>query len=121
MPALEKLFRHQKAVLWEASGTDDYGEVTLDAAAEVTVRWTERQREGVDSQGNTIAIDASAVVDQQIAVGSIMWLGELVDLPAIPTNLKQVVNYGSVPDVKGREFWRTVLMIKYGNTLPVLA
>lgn len=121
MPALEKLFRHQKAVLWEASGKDDYGEVTVDAAAEITVRWAERRREGVDPQGNTIAIDATAVVDREIAVGSIMWLGALVDLPTPLTDLNQVVNYNSIPDIKGREFYRTVSLIKYGNTLPVLA
>lgn len=121
MPSLEVSSRHQKAVLWAASSHDDYGNPLVDAAAEITVRWVEKRTEGVGPNGEAIAIDATVVVDQEIAVGSIMWLGAKDDLPDTPTNLKQVVAYNQTPDIKGREFYRTVSLIRYSDTLPTLA
>lgn len=121
MPAQETICRHQKAVLWAANGFDDYGEPKVDAAAEITVRWEEGLREAVDPNGNTIAVDAVAVVDQDIVVGSIMWLGLKDDLATPPVGLKQVVSFSKIPDVKGRVFRRTVGLIRYSNELPALA
>ncbi len=119
--SLESTSRHQKAVLWAANGVDDYGEPKVDAAVEITVRWEEGLQEAVDPNGNTIAVDAVVVVDQAIVVGSIMWLGEKEDLATPPVDLKQVVSFNKIPDIKGRNFRRTVGLIRYSNELPALA
>lgn len=121
MPAQETTSRHQKAVLWVANGFDDYGEPKVDAAVEIDVRWEERLQEAVDSNGNTIAVDAVVVVNQDVIVGSIMWLGEKEDLATPPVSLKQVMTFNKIPDIKGRNFRRTVGLIRYSNKLPALA
>ncbi len=121
MPAPETISRHQKAVLWTASGFDDYGEPKVDAAIEITVRWEERLQEAVDPNGNTIALDAMVVVNQDVVVGSIMWLGKKDDLATPPVDLKRVMTFNKIPDVKGRISRRTVGLIRYSNKLPALA
>lgn len=114
-------YRFQKAVLWTFTGYDGHGEVKVNAAAEVDVRWEEGRREVLDADGNNIAIDATVVVGQDIAVDSIMWLGALADVATPPVSLMQVVTKKSVPDVKGIKFRRTVGLVKYSNKLPTLA
>ncbi|KKN70648.1 hypothetical protein LCGC14_0429210 [marine sediment metagenome] len=121
MPPIETISRHQKAVLWAANGFDDFGEPKVDAATEITVRWQEGLQEAVDPNGNTIALDAVVVVNQDVTVGSIMWLGKKDDLASPPVDLKQVVSFSKIPDVKGRVFRRKVGLIRYSNELPALA
>lgn len=112
---------NQRAVLWAAVGRyDNEGNVLLEDPIEIPVRWEEALEEAVDPLGNTIAVDALAVVDQTIAVDSVMWLGELIDLPNTPTNLKQVSTFGNIPDIKSRHFRKTVSLIRYSNTLPTI-
>lgn len=117
----EDNYRFQKAVLWTFAGYDGHGEVKVNAAAEIDVRWEERRSETLDADGNSIAVDATVVLGQEVAVGSILWLGALADVATPPVNLKQVVVCNSVPDVKAREFRRTVGLAKYSNELPTLA
>ncbi len=114
-------YRFQKAILWTFAGYDGHGDVKVNAAVEIDVRWEERRRETLDADGNRITTDATVVVGQEIAVSSVMWLGALVDVTDPPVNLKQVVVYNSIPDDKGREFRRTVGLVKYSNELPTLA
>lgn len=109
---------HQKAVLWSNTGKNNYGEVTVGTATEINVRWEETQSDITDANGQTVAVTAEVAVDREITVGSIMWEGAEADLPDAPTNLKQVLSYQEVPDIKGRTFRRIVLLGKYGNTLP---
>ena len=118
MPAIETSDLHQKAVLWTTSGFDDYGDPTIGSPVELNVRWETGQKESLDSQGNTIALDSIAVVDQAVAVGSVMWLGALADVPSPATDLRSVVGYSEIPDLKNREFRRTVSLMKLSNELP---
>ncbi len=123
MPSPESSDRKQKAVLWAATaatGFGDYGGHKVSDPIEIKVRWEERKRESVDANGNTIAVDATVVVDRVIGVGSIVWLGKKVDVASPPVNLKQVVAYQEVPDVKGRKIRRTVLLTRYSDELPTI-
>ena len=120
MPALEVKDLNQKAVLWVANGNDTDGEIKVDAKVEINVRW-EDNLSSVGGQGSSIAIAATVVVDRDIAVNDIMWLGALRDVPATPTNLRQVADFQKIPNVKGRNYRRTVSLVKYSNELPTLA
>lgn len=130
MPAVEESYRRQKALLWAASGYDDYGRPKRDAlSTELDVRWLYVKGRVVDPEGNNIQTDAQVVVAQEIVVGSLMWLGSLVDLAAelpgtgtgtdlIPTsNLYEVVKYEYTPDIKGREFRRMVHLRRFTDTI----
>jgi hypothetical protein len=121
MPSIETDCRHQKAVYWAASGTDIEGEVTLAAAVELSVRWENTDTQVLDAQGNPVAISAVVVVDRDIPVGSIFWEGKQSALPSPVTDLLRVEEFKSIPDVKGRNSRKTVLLSKYSDTLPDLA
>ena len=118
MPRLGRTNLNQKAVLWKAAGYDSYGEPTLDAPQEIDCRWDQDRRENVSDQGTPIAIDATAVVEIDIPIGSIMRQGALEDLPDTLDSLFKVVSFSSVPDIKGRVFVRDVSMQRYSESLP---
>lgn len=123
MPQMEINDLHQKAVYWASdpdNGLDDFGNRKLTAAVEISVRWEIRRKEIVDSDGNTIVLESNAVVDQEIFVNSIVWLGALADIELTPVNLRRVVMYTEIPDVKNRIARRTIGMIKESDTLPEL-
>jgi len=120
MPQMEISDLHQRAVYQAANGFNNYGEPKVDAAVEICVRWETRRKEITDSDGNTIALESNAIVDREIKVGSTLWLGELTDYPSPPTDLRRVMTYTEIPDVKNRIARRTVGMIKLSDTLPDL-
>lgn len=121
MPHQELAYRKQKAVLWPLEGTDGYGQpVVSDAAVELDVRWVAKRSEVLDPQGRTIAVDATAVVDREIAVGSSMWLGELAafDPDDEDNDVMEVKAYNETPDIKNRVARRTVGLLRRGESLP---
>ena len=120
MPQVELQSRYQKCVLWAKAGVDPLGRYTVLAPVELTVRWEEKRRQATDPKGNTIGIDATVILDQEIAVGSVMRLGRLADLPAVPDNLKQVAMFNDITDIKGRSAFRTVGLIRYDESLPAI-
>lgn len=118
MPSLESQFRKQKAVYWEANGYDGYGEPNVNTPVELDVRWVEKQLEATDANGGPIAIDATVVMDRKPPVGSVLWLGELADLPSPPTDLKKVIMCDVTPDVKCRNTFYTAMLQKLSDKLP---
>lgn len=127
MPAPEQTNRYQKAVLWMASGTDDYGQPKTVAPVEIRVRWITKRTQVNDPQGNAVSLDATAVVDRKISPGSVMWLGEYADFlgtgsgsASDDTELHEVKTYDETPDLKGRLVYRTVGLARYRDALPTL-
>lgn len=127
MPPLETMDLKQRAVVWPLVGTDRYGEPTVsDTPREVPVRWTWTRREMTDPQGNTIVVDAQAVVNEDIKVGSLMWLSTLDDLPAgtgwslseFDEELMRVVTTSKGTDLKNRFTRRTLGLSRFRDTLP---
>ena len=118
MPAMETAFRTQYVVLWTGGSLDNYGQYQVASPVEIKVRWEDTQEEIEDPAGGTIITSSRVVIDRVITVGSIMWKGKLDDLPSSPTNLKRVVSYIEVPDIKGRSSRRVVLLTAYSDTLP---
>jgi len=114
----------QKAVLWAAATTapkhDEKGRPIVAAAVEVNCRWVEVQREGSDAQGNTVAITAEVVVDRDVPLDSIMWLGEKEDLATPPVDLMKVVDRVHTPCVRNRATRRELSLARYSDTLPEL-
>jgi hypothetical protein len=125
MPSIETACRFQKALLWESDGFDDFGNYKVKAVEEITVRWEDVNKEALDAQGNTIAIDAVVVVNRQIPVGSIMWKGALSDLAGtsyLPSGgFLQVILAGDIPDIKARHFRRVLSLMRYSDALPTIA
>ena len=123
MPAPELSYLLQTAVLWSAAGIGDYGQPTISNPTEIRVRWNDVQSEALDPQGNTITVDASAIVNRDVSIGSILWLGTLTNWVGTGSNdqngkLMQVKTFNSTPDLKNRVARREVGLIRLRDTLP---
>ena len=120
MPNPETDSLTQKAVWWEVTGKDRFNNPTLSAAVEINTRWEIGNKETIDPSNTTVAIDSTVILDRDVSVGDILRLGAEVDLPTPIDDLREVVDFRKVPDVKGRNFRRKALLIKHSGTLPNL-
>lgn len=122
MPAFEEMDRCQKCVYWEADGFDEYGKFKFLDPVELEVRWVPVTRVVADKKGNEITTSADVVVDQDVLLGSLMWLGEL-DLwngtgsAGDDEPILQVAVFNSTTDLKGREVRRTANLVYYMGEL----
>lgn len=125
MPSIESACRNQFAVMWveDSTSPDKHGRKLLVAGVEIQVRF-----ESVDvftrpPKGDEEELVKKMVVNQDIALGTIIFEGKSTDLP-VPvtdvTGLFEVVEFPSIPDVKGREVRRVCGLKKFGDTLPTL-
>lgn len=122
MVRFETTSRHQKAVLYASStGHTSQGQKKVSAAVELDVRWEEGQSDALNERGETIRVDATVVVDRDITIGSLMWLGAKDDLPSPVTSLKEVVTFSKIPGLKSQVFRRIVGLIRYSDSLPPIA
>lgn len=121
MPSPEKVNLYDAVVLWAIDGTNDkYGNPNVGDPAEIRVRWDDKAAEAVDANGNTIKVDATAVVAQDIDIGSLMWLGKLADWLSDGINLAnqgimQVVTFSKTSDIRGRFSYRKVGLMRFKN------
>ena len=118
--AIETSDLHQRAVLWRFDSHDDHGQLRVFSPEEIGVRWVENNREVVSKDGTVVVSTVQAVVEEDIPIDSILWLGELLDLPISPTDLMQVVSKSTVPDLKNRETFRELNLLRYQDTLPTI-
>ena len=112
--------RRQKAVYWALHDWDRTGRPTVEEPEELDVRWEKGLSQEVTPNVNPEIVESTVWVNQAIELGSVFWKGALIDLPDSPTNLREVVDYQEIPDVKGRIYERVVLLGKYMDTLPTI-
>lgn len=124
MPPPERAMAKQWAVLWEPTGFKDRnGKVLVSTVpSEIRVRWVDKKRNTLDKEGNTIAIDATIVANQEVPENSILWKGKVDDIPGtslVPEEgLVQVVVANRIPDVKGRVREYELMCMRYNSALP---
>lgn len=125
MPQQEISHLRQRAVLWNSLGTvDRFGQSKVDNPIEIPCRWNDGYGEALDAQGNSIALDATVVLDRKVLTGSHMWLGTLSQWmgtgvgsgAAVPNYLMEVKTVKATPDVKGRSFMYVVGLIRFKDT-----
>lgn len=125
MPSFTKAHLKDDAVLWTKTGNySDDGKVLLNSAVAIKVRWEQKSGEFISPDGATIGYDDVVYVNQEIEEGSIMWKGKLEDLPSPNssiTDLRQVIKYEGIPDVKGRVQMRRVILMKHSDSLPTVS
>ena len=129
MPPLESMGRHQKAVLWEKTGTDSYAEVTRGEPIELDVRWEEGSTDLLNPDGTKVKLAGVVTTNRDVPEGSLMWLAP----SAASSPLTQWYGTGSAGDVaelmmvhskeiatdlKGRNIRYELNMTKYRATLP---
>jgi hypothetical protein len=121
MATIETKCLKQKAVLWALSDYDRYGEPTVSAPIEISVRWEQNLSQSIDDNATPIAVNGTIFVDRVIPEGSILRLGNKVSLPpTVTTGLMEVVSTTDIPDLKGRVNQRTVTTRKWRGSLPTI-
>lgn len=121
MPGPEQTELNQDAILWRKSDTkNDYNRPVLRPLEEVKIRFKLGRTQSTDAKGTVISYDGSAVTEETYPIDSIMWVGELKDMPAAPTPLYQIKSYRETPDLKGRETKFTAMLVRYTDTLPTV-
>lgn len=121
MPAQERSHLPMFLVLWEATGVADRtGKPKVSAVpVERNCRQLSARRDTRDKEGNIITLDASAVVEVDFKVNSVVWFGRLADFnPAIENDLMEVIYFDKTPDLKGRDFYREIGLMRYKHSLP---
>ena len=119
MPDMEASDRHQVAVLW-AWSSNDIDDVKVSAGVEIDVRWQWKYQETRAPDGSVVETVASVVVDADLTIGGIMWLGRLADFVDGASDLYQIVQKKETPDLKNRATRRKVFLTRYRQTLPTI-
>ena len=120
MPLVETSSLKQDATMWARSGVNRAGEPKRLAPVDIRCRLEKVSKNQLSPEGEVITSDAIADVDTTIVEGSIIRLGKVIDLPASPDNLYEVVGYYEIPDIRGRVQGRYVTLNHYQGTLPSL-
>lgn len=123
MPSQEGRFREQDAVLFAYLGQDRYGEPRVDSGTEIKVRYNTMRRKVLDPDGKTITLDGSAVVNQEVAVNSLLFIGTLSEWVGTGSSLAdnellQVKTYNDTPDIKNRASFKELGLMRFRNTMP---
>jgi hypothetical protein len=124
MPPFEDMDLTDVAILWPVAGRDANNEPLVGEPQQISCRWVQKNREVVTAQGESLGLDATAVVDREVAPESIMWLGALEDWyggqgsAGDSTQLMQVKTTEFARDVKGRVTRRTVGLTRFRDRLP---
>lgn len=129
MPALEGMGRHQKAVLWEKTGVDRYGETVRATPVELDVRWEEGSTDMLLPDGTKVKLEGVVVTNRAVPEGSLMWLAPNAALSPLEqwygtgsagddSGVMMVHSKDTAPDLKGRNVRYELNMVKYRDTLP---
>lgn len=119
MPHPEKV-KGQYGVLWQFAGRDRNGQITVSAPRQIALRWEKGKRKALDDEAEVIASDATAFVNEQIPIHSIMREGKLASVPTPPTDLFEVTDLREIPDIKGRKTQRTATLVRWKKPLPAI-
>lgn len=110
----------RKAVLWTHSGVNDrQGQPVLNAPVEIRAYYELVQTTQQDANSQSTTKLQEVWVDRDIALHSMMWLGELNDLPDTVTTALRVVEFhrtegwGSTPE-------RRVVLARWTGQLPTV-
>ena len=112
---VSKRFMKQTAVLWVAEAPDNFGKPTYAAPVIIGCRWTVQTVEFITPNGERELSRAVLIVDRDITLGSMVFLGTIADLtdednPRENDGAWEVRHFGSTPDLKGKKFHRTVML-----------
>ena len=121
MPPIERTSIPQKAVVWDLVGRDDYGQEQVSEGREIDCEWPQNFSESQGNQDTKESSNDTLVVNEELQFGSILWFGAYIDLPtgtASPEPLYVIVGRSSSPDIKGRNFRRTITVARYSSNLP---
>lgn len=121
MPSPENNDLLDSAILWRKSDTkNDYNRPVLRPYEEVNIDFSLKRRQSTDAKGSVINYDATAITEETYPIDSILWVGKLKDMPALPTPLYVVKGYSESNDIKNRETKYRANLVRYTDALPTV-
>jgi hypothetical protein len=118
-PAQELAFLFDDVVVWLSAGVNRDNEEVILTPYQINARWDNNLRQMRDTTGKLVNTDVVAFVDEDIPMGSIMWLGIFQDLPNPVTDLFKVISINSTDDIRNvDETTRELGLVRYKNVLP---
>ena len=105
----------QTAVYWPSSGVDEFGQPTYDDPVEIDCRWETVREEFVAPNGDTEVSKAKLIVDRDMEVRDILYLGDLdsvvdPDDPKGNAGAWEVRLFKITPNFRGNKFLREVYL-----------
>ena len=88
-----------------------------EGSGRIVLSGSDKRTRVMDAKGNTVAFDATAIVDMTIPIGSRMWLGVLQDWYAsgsagVPDELMEVKYYYRTPAMREEASRRSVGLMR---------
>jgi len=135
MPPLEDFDLLQCAVFWPILSVDEYADPVLGMPVQLDVRWVPQSQIVLTPQGNSISVDTTVIVNDDIeqfaiegqpfystVIGGMMILGGLYDIPGTDFtpvgSIYQIKTFQRTPDLKNRFMRRVLGLLRYTDTLP---
>lgn len=107
----------QDAVYWAPGAPDGYGGRTYATPAELKCRWEDTARRARGPDGEEFITTAVVWVDEDLALGGLLYLGTLADLtdseeadPQPVGGALAVRQFEKIPDLRGSVFVRRALL-----------
>lgn len=105
-------------MLWPSIGVDADGEAKVGPAVQVLTRWEQGRGNTSRPHSAEESVTATIIVDRVVPIGSILWKGKINAVPEVIHDLVRVMDYREVPDIKGRNKQRLVLVSAYSDKIP---
>jgi len=98
-------------VYWPLLSLDEFGKPRWDEPMEIDCRWEDHEQEIIDANGDTIISKAYLIVDRDLTIKGVLWLGELCDIgssdnPKSNPGAWEIIHFKKMTDFKGRKYLR---------------
>jgi len=105
----------QRCVYWAPSTLDDFGKPTWHTPVEIDCRWTDEIEEFINPLGERELSRAKLIVDRDLEIKGVVWLGELVDVvdaivPKNNPNAWEILQTKKTPNFRGNKYLRQVYL-----------
>lgn len=105
----------QAVVYWAAIGVDDFGSPEYDDPIQINCRWEDVSEEFIDPNGDREISRAKLIVDRDLTLKGVVWLGALVDVrdaadPKANDGAWEIRMVKKTPDIRAKRFLREVIL-----------
>lgn len=105
------------AVYWGNPAPDGYGGFSWDTPVELSVRWEEKARQFLSSDGELSVSRAIVYLGQDVARDGVLYQGRLADLsaaqkadPRTVTGAQGIRRFDKTPEIDGSDFERVAYL-----------
>lgn len=92
----------QVATYWSNPVSDGFGGYTYDAPVAILCHWKDKTERVTDERGNEVVSKAVVYTDSELAVGGLLYKGELLNIQTDPKELdtETIMVIVEVPDLR---------------------